>query len=221
MRTRLGSTIAFLTFPVGMAAALFGSAGRWDLPLIWACVAVMFAYVLAGRFVMDPDLVQERVHPASGGKDRLLRAIGMALILAHWVIVGLDVGRFHWSDSIPFGVRIVGLAGLIGALGFVLWAASVNPFFSPVVRIQHERGHRLVTAGPYRFVRHPGYAGSLSCCVCGSLALGSWWGAAPIGVVIFLLLRRTALEDRFLMEELEGYPEYAKRVRHRLLPGIW
>ena len=101
-----------------------------------------------------------------------------------------------------------------------VWAMAVNRFFSPVVRLQEERGHRLVTDGPYRYIRHPGYAGILlSACV--GVALGSWWSLLPLVVAMGLILRRTALEDRFLRASLEGYASYAEQVRYRLVPGIW
>ncbi len=215
-------TIRFLAFPVVMVAALFGSAGRWDLPFFWGYVGVLLGYVLvAGVFVMDKDLREERLRPGAGGKDRQLRRVAMPFLVAHWVVAGLDVGRFHFSDTIPPSAQIAGLIGLAAALGLATWAVGVNRFFSSVVRIQRERGHHLITAGPYRFVRHPGYVASLCSSFFGSLVLGSWSAMAPAAVMAALILRRTALEDRFLHEELEGYPDYAKRVRSRLLPGIW
>jgi protein-S-isoprenylcysteine O-methyltransferase Ste14 len=98
---------------------------------------------------------------------------------------------------------------------------KANRFFSPVVRIQSERGHHLVDSGPYRLVRHPGYAGSLLSCVGGALALGSCWALVPVGALGVLILRRIVVEDRFLKANLEGYAEYSERVRYRLLPGVW
>ena len=218
----MAAVLRFLAFPVIMVTVLFGSAGRWDLPLLWAYIGILVAYVLvAGLFVMDPALRQERLRPAPGGKDRLLRLIALPFLLAHWVVAGLDIGRFHWSNTVPLGMQVAGLVGLTASLGLVTWAVGVNPFFSPVVRIQRERGHHLVTAGPYQYLRHPGYVASLCSCLFGSLALGSWWAMLPLGAFVFMLLRRTALEDRFLQRELAGYTEYAQRVRYRLVPFIW
>jgi protein-S-isoprenylcysteine O-methyltransferase Ste14 len=96
-----------------------------------------------------------------------------------------------------------------------------NPFFSPVVRVQTERGHHLITSGPYQFIRHPGYLGSAGSALCGAVALGSWWALLPALGVVGVMIRRTILEDRFLHSELAGYQEYAGKVRYRLLPGIW
>jgi protein-S-isoprenylcysteine O-methyltransferase Ste14 len=118
-------------------------------------------------------------------------------------------------------VQVLALIGFASGQALVLWAMRVNRFFSPVVRIQSERGHGVVAAGPYRHVRHPDYLGGLVCLVCGGLALGSGWAMAPLGLCVLMILRRTALEDRFLHEQLPGYPDFAERVRHRLLPGLW
>jgi protein-S-isoprenylcysteine O-methyltransferase Ste14 len=98
---------------------------------------------------------------------------------------------------------------------------AVNRFFSPVARIQPERGHRAIGPGPYRYVRHPGYAGGLLAMLCGGVALGSWYSLIPMLPVALLTLRRTVLEDRLLRAELAGYEAYACRVASRLLPGVW
>jgi len=106
---------------------------------------------------MDPSLRRERLKPGPGGIDRNMRWVALPFIVGQLVFAGLDVGRLHWSDSIPAWLRCVGLVGLAGSYGLLIWTMKVNLFFSPVVRIQHDRGHQLVTRGPYRFVRHPGY----------------------------------------------------------------
>ncbi|MBC7224324.1 MAG: isoprenylcysteine carboxylmethyltransferase family protein, partial [Anaerolineae bacterium] len=106
-------------------------------------------------------------------------------------------------------------------LGLATWAMASNPFFSAFVRIQRERGHRVVADGPYRYVRHPGYLGAIVFQMAIPLALGSLWALLPSGVAAALYVARTVLEDRTLQEELAGYREYAQKVRHRLLPGLW
>ena len=112
---------------------------------------------------------------------------------------------------------------VVAVPGYLLsiWAARVNKFYSRFVRIQKERGHTVVSAGPYRYVRHPGYAGLVIFYLAASLALGSLWALIRNGLMSLLLVIRTVLEDRTLLEELDGYKEYAGRVRYRLLPGIW
>jgi protein-S-isoprenylcysteine O-methyltransferase Ste14 len=171
----------------------------------------------------DLDLMEERRRPAAAGRDSLffLRLAGMGLLFAHWAIAGLDVGRFHWSDNIPPGLRAFGLAGVAGALSIVRWAQHVNRFFSAAMRIQRDRGHVVITSGPYRWVRHPGYAAFILGSLCSGLALGSWWSLVPPVLVAARFLRRAAQEDRMLQQELEGYREYAAKVRYRLLPGVW
>jgi protein-S-isoprenylcysteine O-methyltransferase Ste14 len=96
-----------------------------------------------------------------------------------------------------------------------------NRFFSGTVRIQTDREHVVVSGGPYRLVRHPGYAGSLLATICVPVVLGSWWAWVPACVSVAALVVRTALEDRVLRRELDGYAAYAARTRHRLVPGVW
>ena len=141
--------------------------------------------------------------------------------LAHFIVAGLDVGRFGWSGPVPLVVHGTGLLFYVSGIALAMRALVVNRFFSPVVRIQEERGHRLITEGPYRFVRHPGYAGMLLSFLGSGLVLGSWWSLLPLIPVVVLILRRTILEDHYLREHLEGYVGYAERVRYRLLPGVW
>jgi protein-S-isoprenylcysteine O-methyltransferase Ste14 len=118
-------------------------------------------------------------------------------------------------------VQAAALAGFAAGLGLSLWAMSANRFFSPVVRIQAERGHRLVSSGPYARLRNPGYTGLIVASLCGGVALGSWWSLVPLAPFVGMFLWRTAMEDRFLHEGLEGYAGYANRVRYRLVPGLW
>ena len=204
-----------------LLVALFGSAGRLDLPFFWAYVTVAVVVMIIAYLRMPQDLVQERLRPGEGGTDRHLRTIATPLYLAHLVIAGLDVGRFHWSDTVPLALQIAGLGGVVLALSLSMWAVTVNRFFSPVVRVQRERGHHVVTGGPYRFIRHPGYAATLLSIPSGAVALGSWWSMAPLAPVAILILRRARIEDRYLHEHLPGYAAYAGQVPFRLIPGVW
>jgi protein-S-isoprenylcysteine O-methyltransferase Ste14 len=214
-------TILFLLGFFGvMTGTFFGSAGRWDLPLAWVCLVVYAGFMALAQCLMDPELRRERMKPAPGGIDRQIRWVMLPFMLGYWVVAGLDI-RWHGSEIIPQGCRLLGLAGLAASLGLALWALTHNRFFSPVVRIQTERGHHLITGGPYQFIRHPGYLGGAVSALCGAIALGSWWALLPAAGVAGVLLRRTMLEDRFLRQELAGYQDYAREVRYRLLPGIW
>ena len=132
-----------------LAAILFASAGRIDLPWFWAVLAIHTAIFLVGVRFMDPGLREERLQPGPGGRSRRVRLLALPMILGHLVVAGLDVGRFGWSGPIPLVVQAAALAGYAAGMGLSLWAMAANRFFSPVVRIQSERGHRLVTAGPY------------------------------------------------------------------------
>jgi protein-S-isoprenylcysteine O-methyltransferase Ste14 len=107
------------------------------------------------------------------------------------------------------------------AIAFVTWAMVTNRFFSSIVRIQRDRGHIVCDGGPYRWVRHPGYAGGALAALATPLALGSWWAFVPAVLTILLTAWRTALEDRTLQQELPGYAAYTQRTRYRLLPGVW
>jgi protein-S-isoprenylcysteine O-methyltransferase Ste14 len=203
-----------------LAAVLFATAGTIEITAFWAYLGVMAFASGVGLFVVDPDLAEERMRP--GGRPPGLRLCFVFLLcLAHWAIAGLDRGRLHWSDRVPLWVQVAGFVVFVVGLSTFIWAMQVNRFFSSVVRIQRERGHHVVTAGPYRWVRHPGYAAAMPAAVASGLALGSWLAAAIGALGLPLILWRMIAEDRTLRAELPGYPEYARRVRWRLLPGVW
>jgi protein-S-isoprenylcysteine O-methyltransferase Ste14 len=208
-------------FLASFGAILFGCAGRWDLPMFWAYLGVWAVSILVGILVVDPTLIQERMRPGPGGKDYATAIILTPLWLMQGVAAALDVGRYHWSDAVPPAVQVIALLAMAAAAAVVVWAEAVNRFFSPVIRIQTDRGHHVITTGPYRYLRHPGYATVPFLFIGGGLVLGSWL-AALIGLIVALpILRRTAVEDRILHEQLEGYAAYAQKVRYRLFPGVW
>ena len=220
-KTALLSVLGGVAFVAFVGACLFVSAGRWDVPWFWAYLGVWAAAMVAGSFLIDPTLFQERLRPGPGGKDYGTVIVLSALMLGQSVVAGLDVGRFHWSDGVSPAVQGAGLLAVAAALAVVVWAMAVNRFFSPLIRIQTDRGHRLVTSGPYRYVRHPAYAAFPFLMVGSGLALGSWL-AALVGLLLVLpVLRHAALEDRVLREQLEGYAAYARQVRYRMFPGVW
>lgn len=209
-----------------VSTVLFVTAGRWDLPMFWAFVVAHSGSHLALMLIVfrnNLDLLRERQQPGEGAKawDRVLLSIYLWIAMAIFVVAGLDVGRYHWSDSVPPWLQVAGVAAFVASFGLNTWAMAVNNFYSRVVRIQKDRGQVVVTDGPYRFVRHPSYAGGIVSWVCAALALGSWWALLPAALVGLVFVVRTALEDRTLQEELPGYTEYAECVRYRLLPGVW
>jgi len=183
-----------------IGAVLFLVAGRYDLPWFWAYVAVFGLFSSCGWLFLDPDLIKERLRPGKGARDAATVQIGKMFSMAHFVIASLDVGRFHWSDTVPAWLQGTALALFAASFGAALWTMIINPFFSSVVRIQKERGHRLITDGPYRIVRHPGYTIITVMMFTSGIALGSWWSTVPICLLWLLLIRRTVIEDRFLHE---------------------
>lgn len=205
-------------------AGLFGVAGTVTWWNAWVFLAFM---ALTGAFTYriirnSPGLSEERRTAAAKAKPwdlKLVRLINLALP-AMLVVSALDM-RFRWSPPVPVAVSVAALVAMIPAAMLTYRAIAANLFFSSHVRIQLDRGHIVVSTGPYRVVRHPGYAGSVILNLLVPLALGSWI-AMVLGIgTSVLLVYRTLKEDRVLMEELPGYITYAKQVRNRLIPRIW
>jgi protein-S-isoprenylcysteine O-methyltransferase Ste14 len=147
-----------------------------------------------------------------------LVSIGGSLVIM--LVAGLNF-RFGWPPAVALWVQLLALAVLVLGFASGTWAMFANRFFSGIVRIQADRGHSVVSAGPYCYVRHPGYVSAIIGNLSMPLALGSVWALIPAVITVVLIVVRTALEDRTLRAELPGYAEYAQRVRYRLLPGVW
>jgi protein-S-isoprenylcysteine O-methyltransferase Ste14 len=220
--------LRFIIVLLLMPAALFISAGRLNWVMGWVYFGVTLALTVVSRVAMfraAPELLSERARfdEAEGAKswDRsLVLLVAILLPLVGLIIAGLD-DRLGWSSELPLWLQIVAL--ILVALGTLVgtWAMAVNRFFSAVVRIQKDRGHTVVTGGPYRFVRHPAYIGGLVVAFASAVALESLWALIPAGLTALLYILRTALEDKTLRDELAGYEEYAQRTRYRLVPGVW
>jgi protein-S-isoprenylcysteine O-methyltransferase Ste14 len=213
--------IQSVAFFVLAAVALFAAAGTMAILTYWIYLAI-FAVVFVASFLwLDPDLARERMRPG-GKKPPLALRLFSGVLFVHWVIAGLDHGRFHWSDSVPTWLQWTALIAVAAGYAFCLWAMRVNRFFSSIVRIQNDRGQVVITTGPYVFIRHPGYLAGIVIVVASGPALDSWIAAAMLVVsTLPFLLYRAVTEDRVLLAELPGYRNYAERVRWRLLPGIW
>jgi protein-S-isoprenylcysteine O-methyltransferase Ste14 len=211
----------WLVFVLVLMVFALGVAGRTDLTMLNAFVAACAGLMLAGMLIIDPGLAKERFRRGQTGEDPVRLVWIRGLFLGLFVFALLDIGRLHWSDRVPTALSVGALALFAIAFAWELWAVSVNRFFVPVIRLQTDRGHRVVDAGPYAFVRHPGYAAMAVMGPAAALALGSWGALAPGLVLTGLFLARAAHEDRFLTRHLEGYPDYAARVRFRLVPGVW
>ena len=206
---------------IAAATALFGSAGSLAILIFWLYWAILVAVFVAAFAMLDRGLLQERMRPGGRPTPLGLRLLNLVL-LAHWIIAGLDRGRLHWTDNVPLWLQVLGLFTIIVSYALVFWAMVVNRFFSSVVRIQSDRGHVVVSGGPYAFIRHPGYTGGILILAASSIALGSWIAAAfLIAITVPFLLYRVIHEDRVLQTRLDGYADYARRVRWRLVPRIW
>jgi len=215
----------FLSFLVTLifSSVLFIAAGSLAWIWGWVLVFVMLTGNTLGVVLLDPGLLEERTGVKSGYKrgDALLAIImGRLGPLAVIIVSGLDF-RFGWSAPFPGALAVLGFVFLIIGYTPTLWAMRENRFFSSVVRIQKERGHYVITTGPYRIVRHPGYLGSVIYMLALPFALTSYWALVPVVATTIIAIVRTALEDHTLKRELEGYAQYAERVRYCLLPGVW
>ena len=211
-------SVAFLVFA---GVALFASAGTIAIPTYWLYLGIFAGVFIASIVMLDPDLVRERMRPGGKRQPPVLLFLS-GVLAAHWVLAGLDHGRFHWSDTVPTWLQWAALVAMAAANRFALWAMRINRFFSSAVRIQSDRGQVVITTGPYAYVRHPGYLAGIVVMVASGIALDSWLATAMLSVLtVPILLRRAIVEDRMLKAELSGYQDYADRVRWRLVPGVW
>jgi protein-S-isoprenylcysteine O-methyltransferase Ste14 len=206
-----------------IAAILFISAGNLKWAWAWAYLGVGVGILAINVLVMPPELIAERGRIGQEDVktwDRVLAIPIGVFTLGTPIVAGLDV-RFGWSPPLAVAIQAVALTFFALAQGLFSWAMASNKFFSASVRIQMDRDHAVASGGPYRYVRHPGYVGYITSWFATSLALGSLWALIPAGLVMCTMVVRTALEDKTLLEELDGYQDYAARVRYRLLPRVW
>jgi len=220
--------IRLLLTTVVMLSILFLAAGRFDWWEAWSYAAMTMIILISSRLTLilkNPELALERVEAASQENvktwDKVLMPV-TAIVgpVASWIIAGLDL-RFGWSPNLPDSIQIIALGVIFLGSGIGSWAMIVNSFFSSHVRIQTDRGHTVVSDGPYRVVRHPGYASNILAWIAAPIFFSSYWVIFPTVLVIIISIIRTAWEDQTLQDELPGYSEYAGRVKYRLFPGIW
>jgi protein-S-isoprenylcysteine O-methyltransferase Ste14 len=207
---------------------LFVTAGRADWPMGWAYIGITLLATVLSRVLVarrNPDLLLERATAERAGNvkgwDRILVPV-VALYgpLAMLIVAGLSQ-RFGWMPRLPVWMQWVGLAGVAFGSTLSVWAMVTNRFFSAYVRIQTERGQTAVSSGPYRYVRHPAYAGGVILDLALPFMLDAAWALVPGLLLAATMVVRTALEDRTLIAELAGYAEYTRRVHYRLIPGLW
>jgi len=214
-----------LMLVVLQAVLLFVSAGslRWGAG--WWYIGLYVLMLAAAAFVMIPrrrEVIEERSRGTRGGKswDLILTRLMMIPSLGLLILSGLD-WRWRGTEFLPLSVRLLGGILLVAGYLLVLWAMYTNSYFAQVVRIQKERGHAVVSGGPYRIVRHPGYLGMTVSMLGTVFLLGSFYGLACFALYLVLIVIRTSLEDRTLLAELPGYTAYALDTRFRLIPRVW
>jgi protein-S-isoprenylcysteine O-methyltransferase Ste14 len=212
--------------PFVLALLLFVPAGSIAWARGWLFLLVLVAALGAAALYLwrtNPEIFVARSRITREGTkrwDRILLGFLFPAILAIPLVAALDGGRFHWSRMSRW-VAGLGYFLLTTGVAITAWAQAVNRFFEPSVRIQIERGHRVIDTGPYAIIRHPGYSAACLLFAGIALSLGSWWALIPAGSAALLLVLRTEWEDRTLHAELAGYAAYAQRVRFRLIPGVW
>ncbi len=220
---KIGSMIALAIFlGLTQSAMAFLLAGTWSLPFFWAALGIQTLVLSIGAGFLDPALIDERLHPPGHqDKDTFGPLILGILYPAHLALAALDVGCWHLSDTVPLLVRLPALLLLAAGWSGLMWTMRINKFFSRAVRVQHDREQTVVADGPYRLVRHPGYAFLMLALLNQALALGSWLSCLPVLVIVCQLLYRLGLEEKLLTDQLDGYQDYVASVRFRLVPYIW
>ncbi|ASW10888.1 isoprenylcysteine carboxyl methyltransferase (plasmid) [Rhizobium sp. 11515TR] len=211
--------------PLALLVLIFLPAGRLDWWPGWAFIiflVVIYGIALLIMRRVNPVIFRARSRFQAGTKgwDLILVSLILLGMIAEIPLGALDAGRMGWS-AMPISIVLLGYILLAAGIALGTWAQAVNRFFEPGVRLQRERGQHVISDGPYAYVRHPGYVSAILVFAGLALALGSWWALIPAGWASAVLVLRTSWEDALLHGELEGYADYSRRVRFRLLPGIW
>lgn len=215
-------------FVIGLGAwggLLFGAAGTlswlrgWVQLCLWLLTAVANLTILLR---VNPAVIEARLNnkPSTERFDRVIVPLLLAGTVAIPVLAGLDALRYAWSAP-PLWTLWLGLVLHAGGDAIMVWAMAVNPYLEGTVRIQRERGHHVITTGPFALVRHPMYTGVILLVAGTPLVLGSWWAFVPVGLLTVGVIIRSFFEENLLRRELPGYEEYTRRTRCRLLPGVW
>jgi protein-S-isoprenylcysteine O-methyltransferase Ste14 len=211
------AAVIFLALALGSARTL-GWYNAWLYASVVLLIKVSSGLVLSR---VNPAVLNARgTRHAMSVRERIFFSVFIPSWLAIPIVAGVDVGGAGWTHRSEVALA-AGLALVLAGTSLVAWATGVNAFFEKTVRIQHDRGQRVCTSGPYGFVRHPGYTGAIMAVSGVPLALGSFWCFVPVVVMAIALIVRTAYEDRLLRAELDGYEAYAARTRYRLCPFVW
>jgi len=224
LRQWIGVVVAYLLIPLVLLVC-GGDFGWWQA---WIYSLLIVVGGIGGRIWAErrhPGLLAERqnienIQSAKPWDKVLAPLMALSVSFPLVIVAGLD-HRHDWSPVFPLWLIVTGFILISLGYAFATWALAENRFFSSMVRIQTDRGHVVCDSGPYRFVRHPGYAGNIPPLLGIVLALGSMWTLIPAAMALIIAVTRTVLEDRTLQEELPGYQDYAQRVHYRLIPGIY
>ncbi len=214
----LAGTVFFLLI-------LFICAGRIDYWQGWlyGSINIILTVINSLALYKDEELTEERSKFKVGTKswDKLILGLLALINIIINIVAGLDTGRFHWSLQLHWSIYSLGIVLILGAEVIFLTAQKQNKFFSSAMRIQTDRGQVVCETGLYKVIRHPGYFGMIISVAGIPLILGSLWSIIPSSISIILILIRTSLEDRTLINELTGYSEYTYKTRYKLIPGVW
>lgn len=211
------------------AVALMWPAGTWLWWEAWVIVGLWFVYgVILTHYLLhnDPALLVERlklvpIHKDQKSWDKILMGLFFIAGISLYLVPGFDVVRYGWSESLPIWMKIIAIVIHLPCFWLLGWIMRENTFLAQVVKIDKQRGHQVITTGPYALVRHPMYTVVIILLFAVPVALGSRYALLLALFLTVLLIVRTYLEDRTLHDELEGYDQYAKQTRYRLMPGIW
>ena len=213
-------------FVIAMGALLFASAGTLQWPGAWAFLATSAVLGPAcGLWLArtDPALLAERLRlTARDGQpaaDKKFMLVFVATAFVWFVAIGID-RRAH-ASHIPLPLEALGLAMYLLSTGFIMWVFHENSFAAPVIKVQAERAHHVISTGPYAWVRHPMYSGALIMLLGTPLALASWWGLIAFAIMVAVIVIRLLDEEKLLLANLPGYAEYGAKVRYRLMPYVW
>ncbi|MBS1957767.1 MAG: isoprenylcysteine carboxylmethyltransferase family protein [Cyanobacteria bacterium SZAS-4] len=203
------------------AAIEFAIAGTWKLPFFWAVFIIQAITAIVSIYILEPNLLHERMHPQGEDKDKFGRHIVTALYLVSIFLPALDVGRLHFCDRIPLPLQYFG--ALLNVLGWagIVWAMRINMYFSSAIRLQPDRNQQVITTGPYRVIRHPGYSFASLGFIGQTLMFGSWLGMIPTILLVIDFAYRSFLEEKILVDGLPGYGAYMEQVKSRWIPGLF
>lgn len=212
-------------FPV----AILWPAGTWRWWEAWVMIGFWMTFLIALAIFLsrhDPELFLKRMKtgPVQKGQkawDKVIMSLIFVLAIGFYTIPGFDVVRFEWSEPLPLWIRVMAMIIHIPCFVLLGWVLKTNTYSAPIVTIAHDRGHQVITGGPYAYIRHPMYSAVIVLLFAFPAAVGSQFGLIPAAIMALLFAVRTVLEDKTLHAELSGYAEYATVTRYRLIPGIW